>query len=53
MIKQLKSITVNVLAGANIAIVLLMLAVGFSHRFSPADWRFWAGRGLPFRSSCC
>ncbi|MCH5302753.1 MAG: endonuclease/exonuclease/phosphatase family protein [Prevotella sp.] len=50
MIKQLKSITVNVLAGANIAIVLLMLAVGFSHRFSPADWAVlgWAGLTFPF-----
>ena len=30
MIKQLKTLTVNIFAGANVAIVLLMLATGYS-----------------------
>ena len=48
MIKQLKSITVNVIAGANVAVVLLMLAVGYSYRFSPADWPVLGWLGLTF-----
>ena len=34
MIKQLKTLTVNIFAGANVATVLLMLAAGYSDRVS-------------------
>ena len=37
MIKQLKTLTINIFAGANVAIVLLMLATGYSDRISPAS----------------
>ena len=32
MIKQLKTLTINIFAGANVATVLLMLAAGYSDR---------------------
>ena len=37
MIKQLKTFTINMVAGANIATVILMLCSGFSDRLNPAD----------------
>ena len=36
MIKQLKSFTINLVAGANIATIILMLCSGFSDRLNPA-----------------
>ena len=38
MIKQLRHILLNFAAGANVAIVLLMLLVGYSDRLSPVDY---------------
>ena len=38
MIKQLRHILLNLAAGANVAIVLLMLLVGYSDRLSPVDY---------------
>ena len=37
MIKQLKKFTVHVIAGANVASVIVMLLVGFSDRLDPSD----------------
>ena len=37
MIKQLKKFTVHVIAGANVASVIVMLLVGFSDRLNPSD----------------
>ena len=37
MIKQLKAFTVRLIAGANVATVLVMLLVGYSDRLNPAD----------------
>ena len=38
MIKQLKTLTVNIFAGASVATVLLMLAAGYSDRVSPVSF---------------
>ena len=48
MIKQLKSFTINLVAGANIATVLLMLCAGFSDRLNPADYPLLSCFGLAF-----
>lgn len=37
MLSQLKKITINLIAGANIATVIIMLLVGLSDRINPAD----------------
>ena len=37
MIKQLKKFTVQVIAGANVASVIVMLLVGYSDRLNPTD----------------
>ena len=37
MIKQLKAFTVRLIAGANVATVLVMLLIGYSDRLNPAD----------------
>ena len=37
MIKQLKAFTVRLIAGANVATVLVILLVGYSDRLNPAD----------------
>ena len=37
MIKQIKSFVVNLIAGANIATILLMLLAGYSDRLNPAE----------------
>jgi endonuclease/exonuclease/phosphatase (EEP) superfamily protein YafD len=37
VIKQLKAFTVRLIAGANVATVLVMLLVGYSDRLNPAD----------------
>ena len=48
MIKQLKQFTVNLIAGANVATVVLMLATGFSDRLNPADHPLLACSGMMF-----
>jgi len=48
MISQLKKFTVNLMAGANIATVLLMLFVGYSDHISPADYPLLSLSGMTF-----
>ena len=48
MIKQLKTFTVNLVAGANIATVILMLCAGFSDRLNPADYPLLSCFGMAF-----
>lgn len=50
MIKQLKKFTIQMLAGANIATVVVMLLVGYSDRLNPADHPLLSTMGitLPF-----
>lgn len=48
MIKQLKLFTLNIVAGANVAIVALMLLSGFSDRIPPANFPHLAWLGLAF-----
>lgn len=48
MIKQLKKLTLQFIAGANIAIVLLMLFVGFSDRIDPEQHPLLACVGMTF-----
>ena len=38
MIKQLKSFTINLVAGANVATVLLMVLSGYSDRINPQEY---------------
>ena len=46
MIKQLKQFTINLIAGGNIATVLLMLLVGYSDHISPADHPLLSTMGM-------
>ena len=48
MIKQLKTLTINIFAGANVATVLLMLATGYSDRISPANHPMLSNMGMVF-----
>ena len=48
MIKQLKTFTVNIFAGANVAIVLLMLATGYSDHISPVSYPLLSTMGMIF-----
>ena len=48
MIKQLKQFTVNLISGANVATVCLMLAAGFSDRIDPASHPTLACLGMAF-----
>jgi len=48
MIKQLKSFTINMVAGANVVTVLLMLAAGFSDRINPVDFPKLSTLGMGF-----
>ena len=48
MIKKLKAFTIQMFAGANVATVLLMLAVGFSDRLSPAEHPLLSTAGMTF-----
>ena len=48
MIKQLKTLTVNIFAGANVAIVLLMLAIGYSDHISPVSYPLLSTMGMIF-----
>jgi len=48
MIKQLKQFTVNLVAGANIATVALMLLAGYSDRFNPVSYPSLSCLGMVF-----
>lgn len=46
--RKLKLFTINLIAGANVATVLLMLAVGYSDRIHPADFPLLSLLGMTF-----
>ena len=48
MIKQLKTFTVNLVAGANVATVILMLGAGYSDRLNPVDYPLLSFFGITF-----
>ena len=48
MIKQLKKWTVQMVTGANVATVIVMLLVGFSDRINPADHPLVSTLGMAF-----
>ena len=48
MIKQLKKFTVNLIAGANMATVAMMLLTGFADRFHPASYPSLSCLGMVF-----
>lgn len=48
MIKRLKSVTVNIVAGANVATAVLMWLVGFADYANPIDHPYLANAGLLF-----
>ena len=48
MIKQLKTLTINIVAGANVATVLLMLASGYADRINPASHPMLSNLGMVF-----
>ena len=48
MIKQLKAFTINIIAGANIATVLLMLASGYADRIHPTAHQMLSNLGMLF-----
>ena len=45
---KLKQFTVNLIAGANVATVVLMLAAGYSDRIHPADMPLVSTLGMTF-----
>ena len=48
MIKQLKTFTINVIAGANVATVLLMLASGYADHIHPTEHQMLSNLGILF-----
>lgn len=48
MIRKIKNITLQVLAGANVVTVATMLLIGYSDRINPVEHSFWANVGLAF-----
>ncbi|MDD2601496.1 MAG: endonuclease/exonuclease/phosphatase family protein [Prevotella sp.] len=48
MIKKLKTFTLQVVAGANIATVIIMMFIGFSDRLNPATFPLLSNVGLAF-----
>ena len=48
MIKQLKTLTVNIFAGANVVTVLLMLLAGYSDHINPASFSLLSNLGMAF-----
>ncbi|MBR5395669.1 MAG: AP endonuclease, partial [Bacteroidaceae bacterium] len=48
MIKQIKSFVVNLIAGANIATILLMLLAGYSDRLDPEQHPILSVMGMTF-----
>lgn len=48
MLKQLRQFTVRMIAGANIATIVIMLLVGYSDRLNPEDFATLSNMGLLF-----
>ncbi len=48
MIKQLKAFTINIIAGANVATVLLMLAAGYADHINPTNHPMLSNLGMLF-----
>ena len=48
MIKQLKKFTVQMLTGANVATVIVMLLVGYSDHLNPTDHPMLSTVGMAF-----
>ena len=48
MIKQLKSFTINIVAGANVATVLLMALAGYSDYINPVEHPMLSNVGMTF-----
>ena len=48
MLKKLKKITLQLIAGANVGTLLLMLLVGYSDRLAPADYPMLSTVGMAF-----
>ena len=48
MIKQLKSFTINIVAGANVATILLMVLSGYSDRIHPQEYPALSVMGMAF-----
>ena len=48
MIKQLKSFTVNMVAGANVATILLMVLAGYADRINPVEHPMLSCMGMTF-----
>ena len=48
MIKQLKKFTLRMIAGANVATIIVMLLVGFSDRLNPVDHPMLSTVGMTF-----
>ena len=48
MIKQLKTFTVNIIAGANLATMLLMLLAGYADHINPAQFPMLSNVGMTF-----
>lgn len=48
MIKQIKAFTINIIAGANVATVLLMLASGYADRIHPTEHQMLSNMGMLF-----
>ena len=48
MLKKIRNITLQMIAGANVVTVVLMLLIGFSDRLNPMDHQFLANVGLAF-----
>ena len=48
MIKQLKSFTVNMIAGANVATILLMTLAGYADRINPVEHPMLSCMGMTF-----
>ena len=48
MIKKLKKLTIQLIAGANFASVIMMLLVGYSDRINPADHPLLSTAGMTF-----
>ena len=48
MIKQLKSFTINMIAGANVATILLMVLAGYADRINPVEHPLLSCMGMTF-----
>ena len=48
MIKQLKTFTVNMVAGANVATILLMVLAGYADRINPVEHPMLSCMGMTF-----